>query len=550
MTSDITLLRRELLRAAEREKGYEATIQENGRRTAKLEAAVAGLTADLATSRESSRDADRRLQEADEKFQKIEKRNQELEEEIRRLKGKPAGGASKPKACPPGDPCDVEDQELLRRLEKGRYRDGRRAAGLVQRLRGCIAILTAENKESSTRNAKLERFKRQRAGPHMPSSAEQFKGNTQSDDRKKPGRGPGHIGKSSTVKCNETERHRCNKCKSCGGRHLKHKGQSCSKETDVEVITKVKTINHITETHECMDCGVLNTPKTPIIPGTSFGVSILAILFNLWQKGTTIDGMTDHIREEYGLEYCGATVQNAMAALGKFLEPLQQEIIRAIQDTGWCNGDETGYRKNGEDIWAWLFCNNRFTLVLMDKGRSMQIPALLFPRGVRIICDGLGSYKIFPTMQRCWAHILRDAKDAAQDAASQELHRRLQQVFADAKAARKAEVCGIEAEFVVQELSARTRGLAKAYMDICPAFGKKLANAEPNLFTFLYYHDMPPTNNAAERAIKAIIRQRRCREQLKTAGGMMMFGVLMTCLLTWKQQEISIRDGILAQIQA
>ncbi|ABK76778.1 hypothetical protein CENSYa_0133 [Cenarchaeum symbiosum A] len=79
--------------------------------------------------------------------------------------------------------------------------------------------------------------------------------------------------------------------------------------------------------------------------------------------------------------------------------------------------------------------------------------------------------------------------------------------------------------------------------------GKKLANAEPNLFTFLFYHDIQPANNAAKRAIKAIIRQGRCREQLKTAGGMMTFSVLMAYLLTWKQQDTSIRVGILAQIR-
>ncbi|ABK77260.1 hypothetical protein CENSYa_0627 [Cenarchaeum symbiosum A] len=60
------------------------------------------------------------------------------------------------------------------------------------------------------------------------------------------------------------------------------------------------------------------------------------------------------------------------------------------------------------------------------------------------------------------------------------------------------------------------------------AFAGTPKRAEPRLFIFLRYKDAESANNSAEAAIKAV--RQRCREQLKTPDGMMIFGALLTCL--------------------
>ena len=73
-------------------------------------------------------------------------------------------------------------------------------------------------------------------------------------------------------------------------------------------------------------------------------------------------------------------------------------------------------------------------------------------------------------------------------------------------------------------------------------FGVKLGDAVPNLFTFLLHPGMEPTNNLAERCLRPSVTARNGRHSLKTTDGMSMFGVLMTCVMTWRAHEKNITD--------
>jgi len=75
-------------------------------------------------------------------------------------------------------------------------------------------------------------------------------------------------------------------------------------------------------------------------------------------------------------------------------------------------------------------------------------------------------------------------------------------------------------------------------------FGGKLANAAPNLFTFVSHPGMEPANNTAERALRRTVIQRYIRQGLRTAGGMRMFGVTMTCIGTWRMRGLDVAEKL------
>ncbi|ABK77716.1 hypothetical protein CENSYa_1087 [Cenarchaeum symbiosum A] len=66
------------------------------------------------------------------------------------------------------------------------------------------------------------------------------------------------------------------------------------------------------------------------------------------------------------------------------------------------------------------------------------------------------------------------------------------------------------------------------------------------MFNCILYHDLTPTNNDAERAVRYVVAHLRCRQQLRSEGGMKMFGALLTCILTWKKRSVSVREGVLS----
>ena len=70
-------------------------------------------------------------------------------------------------------------------------------------------------------------------------------------------------------------------------------------------------------------------------------------------------------------------------------------------------------------------------------------------------------------------------------------------------------------------------------------FSILLGNAAPDLFTFIRYPGMDPTNNESERMLRKVVIHRKIRQKLVTVGGKIMFGTIMTCLLTWDKMGLN-----------
>ena len=89
------------------------------------------------------------------------------------------------------------------------------------------------------------------------------------------------------------------------------------------------------------------------------------------------------------------------------------------------------------------------------------------------------------------------------------------------------------------ELVRRARSVAKVYVGLDDRFSILLGNAVPNLFTFIRYLDMDPTNNESERMLRKVAIHRKIHQKIITVGGKIMFGTIMTCLLTWDKRGLN-----------
>jgi len=85
--------------------------------------------------------------------------------------------------------------------------------------------------------------------------------------------------------------------------------------------------------------------------------------------------------------------------------------------------DETGIKRDGEQAWIWTFRTSQHTLYAVRESRGSDVPAEVLGEDFAgtVICDGWTVYPAFSSnLQRCWAHILREAKDAAEKQAEGE----------------------------------------------------------------------------------------------------------------------------------
>ena len=166
---------------------------------------------------------------------------------------------------------------------------------------------------------------------------------------------------------------------------------------------------------------------------------------------------------------------------------------------------------------------------------------------IPIVVDGYPGYNDFKVIQRCWAHILREAEllAAQQGGHMAELHQRLQCVFHNAKK--------LPPDITDEELKGwidNVKHIAHIYSNLHQSYGVTLLNAAPDLFTFVRHPGMHPTNNKSERTLRKVVLHKRIRQTFRSISGMKVYGILMTCMMTWDDQGENLMGKIHESIMA
>lgn len=91
-------------------------------------------------------------------------------------------------------------------------------------------------------------------------------------------------------------------------------------------------------------------------------------------------------------------------------------LCRQIQDPDLLHVNETGVKLDGEQTWIWTFRTTEHTLYAVREGRGSDVPAEVIGEDFagKVVCDGWTVYpSVSSTLQRWWAHLLREAEDVA-----------------------------------------------------------------------------------------------------------------------------------------
>ena len=291
--------------------------------------------------------------------------------------------------------------------------------------------------------------------------------------------------------------------------------------------------------YACDDCGHVTGPDFPAMPGTSFGKRLLGYIVYFGGKKNTDADMADYFGDLFHFETAETTIWNARRAAAGMLEQAVGYVMEELKRATFLGIDGTRYSVNGKIGYAWVVCTDRTAFVL-PMGTGGELILSTYFSGLADKPVVVGGYAVYPgffkTIRRCWAHILRDAEvayvSAGRNGPKREYHRtlyrRLLKVFHDAKRiADDAAGSGGADVGTCLDLERRVLEIATAYAD--HDFRTTLANVAPNLFTFLRYPDMPPTNNDTERDIRdAVVLQRKFRHRFVNPEGMHVFPAIQS----------------------
>jgi len=376
-----------------------------------------------------------------------------------------------------------------------------------------------------------------------------------SDDRstdKKPGRKEGHEGTTRPKpevdeKLDVTE----DECPHC----------SSSLDDPDEIETKtiedltdkasVEVIEYKIGHYFCDDCGekvIANHPDCPD-EGRFGNRTCTQTTLLKFEDRLTHRKVKNTLKRDHGLDVSTATVLDLTRRTADKLRPEYKEIQEDIINSDVLYTDETGMKVDGKQYWIWGFRNEDsiFFALRNSRGKKVLNEILGDEFDGTIVCDGWRSYPSFTSdLQRCWAHLLREAKDLDSDE-GENLADQLQDMYDEltefvdrkpppSKRKRKKE----EAKTAMKEMidqewdEERTDELAT-----------KIERGLDHWFTFVTEKGVVPTNNKAERALREHVVHRKIIGTLRNEKGTYIHETVMTMLATWKERSLNTHDEML-----
>jgi len=199
-------------------------------------------------------------------------------------------------------------------------------------------------------------------------------------------------------------------------------------------------------------------------------------------------------------------------------------------------------KRDGEQAWMWTFTTDEHTLYAVRESRGSDVPAEVLGEDFAgtVVCDGWTAYPAFTSnLQRCWAHILREAEDVADKYEDGEpIHRHLTQMYVGLQSWLETDPSLRERAQMHRSSQNGLKSLVRcsATDDPVATLLGKIKGGIDHWLTFIGEPAVSPTNNAAENALREPVVLRKIIGTLRNDRGMFVHETLLSLLATSRQQ--------------
>ena len=422
-------------------------------------------------------------------------------------------------------------------------------------LRQQFAAVTGQLQTALARIAELEARK-----PEPPAFVKPNR--PQPSDPKKPRkkRAVEHNKSRKRAQPTRIERHVLAHCPDCGYR-LRGESLAYSREViELPPPQPVDVIEHQVIKRWCPHCEAWHRPK----------LQLRGQVIGQGRIGVRIASLVSYLRTTLRLPFRGiqsylATLHNLQLSVGELVElthdvrqqlqPQADGLKVAIQTSTVTHGDETSWREDGQNGYAWAFVTAGPQAVRyfeFARSRSHLVPQRILGGKWRgwLVTDFYAAYNLIPGRhQRCWVHLLRDLHDLNQ---AQEAHPEVapwvldvRKLYDEAHTWLAAHPAPTVAERCTEytDLFTRACGLgeqyARTYDHPCCTLAKRLLSYQDELFQFVLVPGLPADNNLAERSIRPLVIMRKISGGSRSAEGTKTRLTLASLLHTWAARNLN-----------
>ncbi len=308
---------------------------------------------------------------------------------------------------------------------------------------------------------------------------------------------------------------------------------------DLPVI-KVETTEHQCFKKVC-SCGHETTACFPahVTSPVSYGSNIESLVGYLHTRQyVPFKRMQEFFNQVLHVPISEGGIHYLLNKLAKKATPAYQMIKDRLQSEtgGFIGSDETGVKVGGDKYWAWTWQNNGATFITITDNRGQKSITETFGDGFEkavLVHDCWKSHFNTPALshQICVAHLLRELNYLTQRY-GHKWSRVCKALFKSALALKNNMPPTAYLDHQPRRATLEKRmdrlliyGLPPEHKELV-SFRNRLIKYRNYLFTFLYHPEVPPDNNASERAIRNIKVKQKVSGQFKSPNGAFIFSVL------------------------
>jgi len=388
---------------------------------------------------------------------------------------------------------------------------------------------------------------------------------------RKRGGQPGHPGSGPELlpieRVNEVVEHHPDACRRCGTLlHGEDLDPLRHQVIEIPPITPL-VIEHRLHRLVCPCCSTSTCATLPAdVEASPFGPRLSALVGLLGSFFPLSFSKTQALLDQLlGVEISRGAIarvrQRLSAALAEpmaqALRAARQQPVAYVDETGAPTGNADGNNPTGKRGWQWVMVTAAVTVFIQGLSRSTAaaIELLGGAFGGIVVSDRFSAYNHLPTQQRqlCWAHLIRDLTAIAErPGASAEFGAELlglqQQLFGHWHHYKEGTIDWPALQQDCWPIRQAFETMLKRVVELGYQRGERTPWAKTvrtcqqilqladGLWTFLETRGIEPTNNAAERALRQSVIQRKISHGVQSRQGAICRSRLLTVTTTLRQQ--------------
>jgi transposase len=384
-------------------------------------------------------------------------------------------------------------------------------------------------------------------------------------EQRKPGGQSGHRGAGRELRpedqIDEIVDHYPQACGGCG-REFTAEGREPRRRFGRHQVAELPPISviwteHRTHQLRCRHCRARTSARLPDqVGGCAFGPRLQAAIVTLTARHrVSRRGICELASDLFGVAVSTGAVDAICQRASDALAGPHCQLQDLVLDQGAVHVDETGWRTRGQGRALWTASTPGATfLQIAEHCNREQFNALVGTNYAGIvISDRWNGFEHLDPDRRqvCWSHIQRDFRRHAEGLAEQktfgeqglELSRR---VFASWRAFKHEHHDRERLTTEIQPIQTELRGLLEQASPKSRRtrwhrrFANNLLKVWPALWTFVTVEGVEPTNNPAERALRAPVIHRKVSLGTQSTNGERFTERALSAAATCRQQHRSL----------